>query len=201
MKEIQEKIIEVCMKIAKRNEGALIIFGDLSQDFYKPLIDQTIRPFNIMQNLKLFESLALIDGAVLIDLRGNLYGYGISIRSSNVLYGFGTRHAAELSASLKDTTAFVVSEEEKKIKIFKKDKMIMQIDALEKGIEKKTSEISNLLESIGVGALGFASLTALGIVGVAFIQGVMVFGGSYYLVSKLIKTIRQSNLTHNIYKG
>jgi hypothetical protein len=141
-----------------------------------------------------------MDGAVLIDAAGRLYGYGISIRSSNVLNGFGTRHAAGLSASLMGATAFVVSEEEKKIKVFKEGKMIMQIDALEKGIEHKTSEISNLLESIGIGALGFASITTLGIIGVSFMSGVMVFGGSYYLISKLIDQIKKTNLTHNIYK-
>lgn len=199
MREIQEKIIEVCMKIAKRNEGALIIFGQLD-DTYQELVEQTIKPFNIKENLKLFESLALMDGAVLVNSNGDLYAYGVSVNSTEVLKGFGTRHAAGLSASLKNTTAFVVSEEEKKIKVFKSGKMIMQIDALEKGIEKKSSEISNLLESAGVGALGIISMTTLGVVGIAFMQGVVVFGGSYYLLMKFLDQIKKTNLTHNIYK-
>ena len=151
------------------------------------MIEQTIKPFDIKENLKLFESLCLIDGAVLVSPQGKLYAYGVLIKSNRVLKDFGTRHSAGLSASLKGATAFIVSEEERKIRVFRDGKMVMQIDSLEKGIERKSNDISNLLESIGVGALGFISAPFLGFAGITFIPGVIVFGGSYYLISKLME--------------
>lgn len=186
MNDIQEKITEICIKIAKRNEGALIILGDLNKDFYTPLVEQTINSFNIRNNLKLFESLALMDGAVLVRVNGELYAYGVSIKSNQILKDFGTRHSAGISASLKGAKAFVVSEEDKKIRVFDKGKMVMQIDALQKGIEKNIPEALLIFESIGVGAVGTIGFGALiPTIGITLIPGIIFFGGSYWLFNKL----------------
>ena len=71
------------------------------------------------------------------------------------------------------------------LRIFKNGKLIMQADALEKGIEKKSSEISQLLEGAGVGVLSVIGVTSIGIIGITLIPGVIVFGGAYYLLKKL----------------
>src|SRR3989339_14034 len=73
--------------------------------------------------------------------------------------------------------------------ILKDPKIIMQIDTLEKGIEKKVSEISHILEGVGVGTIGTIGAgiiaTSVGFAGITFIPGVIVFGGAYYLMKKL----------------
>jgi hypothetical protein len=184
IKEIEEKIIEVGLRIARRGEGALIVFGKAK---FKPLVKQKVPPFKIVENLKLLESLALIDGAVIIDHEGIMQNYGVMIESKRTMNGYGTRHSAGLNASLnKDTTAFVISEEDKKIRVFKDGKIVLQIDALEKGIEKRTSEIGEILASIGAGTVGTLGMGMLipGI-GLTLIPGVILFGSTYFLLKKL----------------
>jgi 3-deoxy-D-manno-octulosonate 8-phosphate phosphatase KdsC-like HAD superfamily phosphatase len=188
--KLEEEIIRILLKISKRGEGALIIVGDRENIKYTSLVEQTVPSFNIKDNPKLLESLALMDGAVVLDKDGNLISYGSKLKSDKIMKNFGTKHSAGLSvASIEDNIAFLLSEEESKIKIFKHGKIIMQIDALEKGIENKTSEISKLLESLGIGTLGSFGVgvvaTSVGVLGVTFIPGVLVFGGTYYLINKL----------------
>jgi hypothetical protein len=188
--KLDEEIIKICLKIAKRGEGALIIVGEAN---YKTMIDQTVPSFDITKNPKLLESLALIDGAVIVDKEGMMKAYGAKIKSDRIFLNFGTRHAAGYNASYnKDTTAYLVSEEEEKVKVFRDGKLIMQIDPKEKDIEKKTPEINNLLEGIGFGtasSVGMGILTtSLGVAGVSFFPGVIVFGGAYYLLKKYGKS-------------
>lgn len=184
LKEIEEKIIEVGLRIARRGEGALIVFGKAK---FKPLVEQKVPPFKIVDNLKLLESLALIDGAVIINHEGVMENYGVMIESQKAMQGYGTRHSAGLNASLmKDTTAFVISEEDRKIRVFKDGKIILQIDALEKGIEKRTSEIGDILASVGAGTIGTLGLGLLiPSIGLTLIPGVILFGSTYFLLRKI----------------
>ena len=66
LKELEETLVQVGLRIAKRGEGALFVVGDVK---YKKLVNQSIPPFKVRDNPKLLESLALIDGAVIINLR------------------------------------------------------------------------------------------------------------------------------------
>lgn len=188
--KLDEEIIKVLLKVAKRGEGALIIVDAGGRVKYKPLVEQNVPSFNVVKNPKLLESLALMDGAVIVDEKGVMSAYGVKIHATKVLKNHGTRHSAGLSASVnKNTTAFVLSEEDRKIRVFKQGKVVLQIDTLEKGIEKKVSDIGRFLESVGVGTLGTIGVgilaTSAGFAGVTLIPGVIVFGGAYYLIKKL----------------
>jgi DNA integrity scanning protein DisA with diadenylate cyclase activity len=96
LKKLQESLIQVGLRIAKRGEGALFVVGDIE---YKNLVEQTVPPFKVMDNQKLLESLALIDGAVIIDSDGMMKAYGVMIKSTTAFKNFGTRHSAGLSAA------------------------------------------------------------------------------------------------------
>lgn len=184
MPKLNELIIEVCLKIAKRNEGALIVVGEAK---YKPLVNQDIKEFDVIENPKLLESLCLMDGAVVIKHNGILEAYGVKLKSNLIWKNFGTRHASGLTASNNpNTTAYVVSEEDNKIRIFKEGKLLSEIDSRTKDIEKKIPQITTILESIGVGTLGTigAGMIAPSL-GLVIIPGVIIFGGSYYLINKI----------------
>lgn len=185
-KKLQELLIQVCLRIAKRGEGALFVVGTAS---YKTLVEQTVKSFNVLDNPKLLESLALMDGAVIIDPQGKMEAYGALIKTTKVFKNFGTRHSAAMSASLKDKDNLVVlvSEEDRKVRIFKEGKMIMQIDALEKNVEKSVHDAVNILESIGAGAIGAVGTGLLvpGL-GLALVPGIVVFGSAYYLTKVLV---------------
>lgn len=182
-KKLEEALIQVGLRIAKRGEGALFVVGEAK---YKPLVEQSVPPFKAVDNLKLLESLALMDGAVILDKKGYVKAYGVMIRATRTFKGFGTRHSAALSASRKAKLVVLVSEEDKKVRIIKNEKMIMQIDATQKNVEKEVSDAVNILESVGAGTIGMIGTSLLvPAFGLALLPGIVVFGGAYYLGKKL----------------
>ena len=184
IKDIKETLIQVGLRIAKREEGALFVVGEAD---YKPLVEQTVPPFKITENPKLLESLALMDGAVIIDKDGIVKAYGVLIKSTRTFKNFGTRHSAAISASKKAEFVLLVSEEDKKIKILIKGKMVMQIDALQKNVEKSVEGAVNLLESVGAGTIGAIGTSILvPALGITLLPGILVFGSAYYL-GKILK--------------
>lgn len=187
-KKLEETLIQTGLKIAKRGEGALFVVGKVE---YKPLVNQTIPPFKAVNNPKLLESLALMDGAVIINEKGYVIAYGVMIKSKRTLKNFGTRHSAGLSAAKGNNLVVIISEEERKIKILKKGKMVMQIDALQKNVEKNVSGAVKALESIGAGTLGtIGTSLLLPALGISFLPGVIFFGSVYYLGKKISKEFK-----------
>ena len=184
-KNLEETLIQVGLRIAKRGEGALFVLGEVE---YKPLVDQQVPPFNVMKNPKLLESLAIMDGAIILDKSGNMIAYGVMVKSKRVFKNFGTRHSAAISASKKGNTVFIISEEDKKIRISREGKVVMQIDALQKDVEKSVSRAVEVLESVGAGTLGTvgAGILAPGL-GIALLPGIVIFGSAYYLTKLLRK--------------
>ena len=188
--KLEEVLIQVGLRIAKRGEGALFVVGDAT---YKPLVDQSVPPFMVVDNPKLLESLALMDGAVVIDQKGMLEAYGVMIESTKTFKNFGTRHSAGMSASeKKGNLVVIVSEEDKKIRILKEGKMIMQIDALQKNVEGSVDEAVNILESVGAGAIGTIGAGLLvPALGVTLLPGIVIFGSAYYLTKLLHKKLKE----------
>lgn len=189
MKNIDEEIIKVCLKICKRNEGAIIVFGDYE---YKELVKQDVPPFNILENPKLLESLALMDGAVIVDKTGMMKAYGVMLKVSKleIIKNLGTRHNSGINASMKDgNKVYVVSEEEQKVRVYQKGKLILEIDGRVKGIENKVNEISEIMESIGWGTgitIGAGVLApAIGIVAISGVTIFVVATGITYFLKKI----------------
>jgi hypothetical protein len=180
---LDEVLIQVGLRIAKRGEGALFVVGEVP---YRTLVKQTVPPFNVADNPKLLESLALIDGAVIIDKKGFLKAYGVMIKSKKVFKNYGTRHSAALSAAIGDNLVVIVSEEDRKVKILKDGKLVMQLDALQKNVEKSVPGVIGFLEAIGAGAVGTIGTGFLApTLGISLLPGVIVFGSAYYLIKLL----------------
>ena len=185
--EFEKVVIDVALKIARSGKGCLIVIKK-NEVKYDLLIKQDVKPFDIVKEQRRLETLALIDGACIVDLDGNLIAYAAKIKNTKVFPNYGTRHAAAYTASLNNNTSILASEEDRKIRIFKNGKLVMQIDALEKGIEKKTGEIVTLLESVGVGSIAAIGTTLLApALGITIIPGIIVFGSAYYLAKMLLK--------------
>ena len=178
-KKLEETLIQVGLRIAKRGEGALFVVGEVK---YKTMIKQSVPPFKAIENPKLLETLALIDGAVIMDKNGMVRAYGAMIKSTSVFKNYGTRHSAAISAAKGDNFVLIISEEDRKLRILKHGKMIMQIDALQKDVEKQVDKVVIALETVGAGTIGIigTSLLLPGL-GLAFLPGVVIFGSAYYL--------------------
>lgn len=187
LKALKEVLVQVGLRIAKRGEGALLVIGDAE---YSTLVEQSVPPFKVIDNPKLLESLALMDGAVIIDNSGIMRAYGAMIKTTRTFKNFGTRHSAGLSAARGDNLVVIISEEDKKIRILSKGKMIMQIDALQKNVESEVPKAIDLLESIGAGAIGTIGTSILiPTLGITLLPGIIVFGSAYYLGKILTKKL------------
>jgi 3-deoxy-D-manno-octulosonate 8-phosphate phosphatase KdsC-like HAD superfamily phosphatase len=113
----------------------------------------------------------------------------LKVKKLEALKNFGTRHNSGINASMKEgNKVFVVSEEEQKIRIYQKGKLILEIDGRQKGIENKVSEISQIMESIGWGTgIAFGAGVLAPAIGIVAISGVTVFvvtTGVTYLLKK-----------------
>ena len=183
MRELEETLIQVGLRIAKRGEGALFVVGDVE---YEPLVEQSVPSFDICANPKLLESLALMDGAIIIDKNAKMKAYGVMIKSTKTFKNYGTRHSAGLTASKNGNLVVIVSEEDKKVRILKDGKMIMQIDPSQRNVEKSIPVAVNVLESVGAGTLGALGTTLLApTLGMALLPGIVIFGSAYYLGKKI----------------
>ena len=191
-KKIEQAVIEVAIEVARREEGALFVIGKNIK--YEKLIQQKFKSFNILEKgaRKVLVGLAMIDGAIIIDPEGNIKDYGALIKNSKAFAGYGTRHAAAVTASKNGNTCVLCSEEELKVKIFKDGKYIMKIDALEKGIEKEARGIVTMLETVGAGFVGTVGVVTLApTLGITLLPGVVIFGGSYYAIKKILEIFKK----------
>ncbi len=188
VKKVEDVILKIAIEIAKHGEGALFVIGDKVS--YAHLIKHKIKKISVFHKgaEKLLKGLAVIDGAVIISPKGELVDYGVLIKKTSPFLGYGTRHAAAITASKNGNISILVSEEERKVKVFKNGRYIMQIDALQKNVTKRVSTISEMLESAGAGVIGtVGAATLVPALGITLIPGIIVFGGSYYAIKSLIE--------------
>lgn len=192
--KIEEILIQIGLEIARKGEGALFIITDSSK--YQRLGMPRMKPFSVYSTgaRKLLFSLGIIDGAVIVTTKGIVKAYDVMVKVNKVYNGYGTRHSAAISASLdKDTSSVIlVSEEERKVKIFKHGKLVMQLDALEKKVDTHVSEAVNIIESIGIGTISTIGVSVLApTVGITLIPGIIIFGGSYAVIKALVESLRK----------
>jgi len=187
IKKIEKIILKIAIEIAKSGEGALFVIGDKVN--YSKLIKQKFGKLSIFDNgaEKILKGLAVIDGAVIINKKGDLIDYGVMIKNARPFVGFGTRHAAAITGSKNGNISVLASEEERKVKIFKEGKYIMQVDALQKNVEEDVSLITKVLESTGAGVIGtIGTVTLAPTLGITLLPGIIIFGGSYYAIKSFI---------------
>ncbi len=187
LRKVEEKLIEVAIELSRKGEGALFVIGDKVN--YEKLIKHPIQAFNVndVGADKLLKSFATIDGAVIINKKGDVVAYGAMIKKPKAYIGYGTRHAAAMTASKYNSNVSILcSEEERKVKIFKQGKLVMQIDPLHKNVEKGIPQMVTVLETVGAGFIGTIGAAALApSLGISLIPGVIIFGASYIALKKI----------------
>lgn len=188
LKQIEQVVLKIAIEIAKSGEGALFVIGDKVN--YEKLIKQKFSKFSVFDKgaEKTLKGLAVVDGAIIINKKGQLVDYGVLIKNTKPFIGFGTRHAAGITSSKNGNISILASEEERKVKVFRDGKYIMQIDALGKNVEKEVPIISKILESTGAGVIGtIGTATLAPTLGITLIPGIIIFGGSYLAIKTFIE--------------
>ena len=184
-KKVEEILIEIALKIAVQRKGCIFVI-EFKPIKYNLLMEQDIKTFNIFDNQRRIETLAMMDGAVIVSPSGDMKAYAAQIADVKPFPGFGMRHASSYTASIPGNTVILASEEDAKVRIFKNGKLVMQLDALERNIHTKTSDAVSILESIGIGTLGtIGTSLMIPTLGLSLIPGILIFGTSHYLVKQL----------------
>lgn len=186
IKQIEKVMLDTAIKLARQGTGSLAVLELDHKVKYSNLFDNDVAPFNITESIRRYEILSAVDGAVIIDKEGKVKSYCAMIMNVKPYKNFGTRHSSAYTASKNGNVAVLSSEEDHKVRVFKDGRLIMQVDPDEKGIEKKTKEAVNILESLGFGFASYSAVAFTGAaVGLSLLPGVIVFGTSYAIIKFL----------------
>ena len=182
-----EKVQQVCLAIATdvalKGEGCLIVVGKTNS--YSELFPNFFEKSN--SNVldkgmdKVLVQLAQIDGAIVVDPKGEVQAYGVRVTKSTSHHGSGTRHSAAKGISEeKGILAILASEEDHVVRIFKSGQQVVEINPNTKGIKNQLDKIVDFVNSPD-GAVAAGAAIAIPLLG---IPGVIVFAGSYYVAKK-----------------
>lgn len=193
---VYEILLPIAKQIARSKEGALFVIGPAGKfkHLYDPLFPQVLQKVNIKEAGmdKVLEKLAVLDGAVIISNEGDLLAYGVKIKKSIPVPGYGTKHAAAagITSFVPDTIAVLVSEEINWIKVFKEGKIILEMDSEENPKSMENKIISFLSE--GDTALLTAAGISAAILGGAAVAPIMIAGGTYLAIKTATGIIRKN---------
>jgi len=194
--KVYEIILPVAKQIARTKEGALFVIGPSNKfrHLYDTLFPQILAKCNLKQAgmAKVLEKLATLDGAVIISNEGDLIAYGVKIKKSIPVPGYGTKHAAAagITTYVPDSIAVLVSEEINWVKVFKNGKIILEMDSEENPKSMENKIISFLSE--GDTALLTAGGISAAILGGAAIAPIMIAGGTYLAIKTATGIIRKN---------
>lgn len=193
-KQVYEHILTIAHQLARRREGALFIVGKRVrvEPYAQLLYPGSIVDVNVTEKdaAAVVGKLATLDGATLINTKGELYAYGARLTHSRVLPGHGTKHAAArgITEKVPSATAILVSEETGLIKVFKQGRIILQMDAQDVPRPLFNKILAFLSE--GDTALLTAAGASAAILGAAAVPTVLIAGGAYLAIKTATKAIK-----------
>ncbi len=186
-------ILDLSKRVAKQRIGALLVVAPKNslKNKYKALYPQILDKHHITEKgiATVLDKISHLDGAILFSDKGEVLAYGAMIKDIKTIPGFGTRHAAAagITKSVKNSTAFLISEKDDWVKVFQKGRIVMEIDSSDKprNLQNKivsflTDNDTALVTTAGVSAaiLGFAP--------------VLIVSGTYLAVKTAGGLIRKS---------
>src|SRR3989344_2360092 len=183
-----EILLEIAKRIAKQRKGALFVVTSRNKfkGVYEQLFPQIHIPYIIDKKGigAIIEKLATLDAS-----DGRVVAYGVRLKFSKAVRGFGTRHAAAsgITNAIKNSTAILVSEEVNWIKVFKNGRLILEMDPAAETSVRVKHKITRFITDNDT-----ALLTAAGASAVLLGAGpVLVVGGTYLAVRGAAGIIRK----------
>jgi len=138
---VEKDVIKACMDIALHsvdhgcifvidlNSGArknyyTKVYGGLRTEEGKPLLILNERDKYIIKHL------GTMDGATILDNKGELLEFGVTLKDHATFFGHGKRHAFALGTSkLKNIICILASEEDRHVRVFRDGVCIADMDA------------------------------------------------------------------------
>ena len=148
-KSLKEFLITFCIEMAKKKRDCLFVIKKAELD-YDCLQPQRGVPYNILdpKNRKKLEHDSTYpewDGACIIDEEGNLIAYTAQILNVTKVYpGYGTKHSAAFFTSLSGNIAILISEQDRKVRVFEDGKMA------EMNPEEKRLDVNKVVETLKI---------------------------------------------------
>jgi len=189
-----DRIIDACLNLShKQNEGCLFViesektaskyYKDYNIDIYKKN-NRRLSVFND-RDKQLIHELAGMDGAVIINAKGEMLHHGATLLNAEKMIGFGKRHAFAMGTSKKVNGAICIltSEEDGHIRVFKNGFCIVDID---KDTRLNITARQKIAEILGapITKTLIASGIATSILTLNPIPAILTISGSYAVVSE-----------------
>ncbi len=186
--EVTRKTLQNAIEIGKA--GSLFIIGKPEKKYWKTSYKK-IKKLNILNgdDNQVIKKLAEIDGAVIIDEKGYMIAYGVTIKTTKHVLGHGKRHASAAGISTHKTIAILSSEEDGYVRAYKNGSCIEEINAKTKLPTTTIQKLANFINHPDVAALT-AGGVALSIVAAPLTVPFLVFTGTYFLVNKSINAMK-----------
>ncbi|MDE1865272.1 MAG: DNA integrity scanning protein DisA nucleotide-binding domain protein [Candidatus Micrarchaeota archaeon] len=153
---LEKKVIRACTDMAIRTVkgGSLFVIeleGAKKKDYYTKVFGSLRgangKPLNVIgeRNRPIIEQLAMLDGATIVDARGNIREFGVTLKRQRTFLRHGKRHAFALGTSaLKDIVCIVASEEDNHVRLFRGGVCMVDMDALTRtpsGLKGRVAEV------------------------------------------------------------
>lgn len=190
-----DKVIDACLNLShNQREGCLFVveserplfryYKDFNVDIYK----KNNRRLSVFdeKDKQLIRQLAAIDGATIVNQKGELVHYGATLINAEKIIGHGKRHAFAMGTSkkVKGAVCILASEEDHHIRAFTAGVCIADIDSdtkLNISTRQKVAEIlgapiTKTLVSAGIATSILASLNPA--------LAILTISGSYVMVSE-----------------
>ena len=191
--KVYDTILQIGKNIAKEKKGALFVLGPKSgfRKTYEPLFPQILHNHSISEKgmKEVVEKLAILDGAILLTHQGTLIANNVRLKRSKTVPGFGTKHAAAagITASVKNSTAVLISEEIHWIKIFQNGKIILELDPATQTPKRIHNKIISFITKKDTALLTAAGASAA----LLGLGPTLVIGGTYLIVKTATGIIRK----------
>ena len=192
-KRLEWEVIKLCMDLSFQNvaHGSLFVIdvGEKPRDYYTkvfPAISaNSERPLSLIRNedRPVIGHLSTLDSATIIDRKGNMLDFGVTLKRQSTFLGHGKRHAFAYGTSkLGNLICILASEEDKHVRVFRDGVCLADIDSRTMIPATTKHKIVDILDS-PISKVLVASGIATSILTLNPIPAIITITGSSIIVS------------------
>lgn len=194
-KETIELVLSLANKFALEKKGSLFVLSDIDLTKNYELLYPDLfsgRNLNIRNSAVrlIMEKLADLDGAFILNYKGEILTYGAKIKKTKVFLGHGTRHSAALGISkLDDVMAILSSEEDGNVRIFKNGLLNAEINPITGKNKKFYEKLADLFTKPEIQVATSGGVASL-LIGINPLFAGAIFTGSWIVTKYGLASVK-----------